>query len=54
VVQATDTVAEQYVQTILGNVQELEVCGDAQTVAATLIELSSESEPNLERLAGCW
>ena len=51
-VQVSGTVAEQFGQTILGNVQELEVCGDAQTVAATEIELSGESEPELERLEG--
>jgi uncharacterized protein len=51
-VQVSGTVAEQFGQTILGNVQELEVCGDAQTVAATEIELTGESEPDLERLEG--
>jgi predicted extracellular nuclease/endonuclease I len=51
-VQVTGTVAEQFGQTILGNVQELDVCGDAQTVAATEIELTGESEPDLERREG--
>ena len=50
--QVTGTVAEQFGQTILGNVQELEVCGDVQTVAATEIELTAESEPDLERFEG--
>jgi uncharacterized protein len=51
-VQVTGTVAEQFGQTVLGNVQELEVCGDAQTVAATEIELTGEREPDVERLEG--
>ena len=51
-VQVTGIVAEQFGQTILGNVQELEVCGDAQTVAVTEIALTGESEPELERLEG--
>jgi predicted extracellular nuclease len=51
-VQVTGTVAQQFGQTILGNVQELEACGDAQTVAATEIQLTGESEPDLERLEG--
>jgi hypothetical protein len=44
--------AEQFGQTILATVQELEVCGEPQTVAATEIELNGESEPELERLEG--
>ena len=51
-VQVTGTVAEQFGQTILGNVQELEICGEPRTVAATEIELNGESEPELERLEG--
>ena len=51
-VQVTGTVAEQFGQTIVGNVQELEVCGDAQTVATTEVDLTGAGEPDLERLEG--
>lgn len=51
-VQVTGSVAEQFDQTILGNVLDLEVCGDAQTITATDVDLTGGGEPDLERLEG--